>query len=83
MSSGQQTRFDSFSIKRKLLIVLSIFYIVLCGSLGIYISQEELNIDMMARIAVLIILVFNMFLPFFMVHIWEIEDKLSTNQNGS
>lgn len=80
---NKPTRLDSFSIKRKLLIAFSIFYIVLCGSLGIYLSQEQLNIDIMARIAVLIILMFNMFLPFLMVHIWEIEDKLSTNQNGS
>ena len=66
---------------RPLLLILSIFYIPLCGGLGIYLAQEQLNIDIMARIAVLIILIFNMFLLFFMVHIWEIEDKLSTNQN--
>lgn len=79
---NKPTKLDNFSIKRKLLIALSIFYIVLCGSLGIYLSQEQLNIDIMARIAVLIILIFNMFSPFFMVHIWEIQDKLLTNQNG-
>ncbi|WP_211271064.1 hypothetical protein, partial [Moraxella lacunata] len=56
---NKPTRLDSFSIKRKLLIAFSIFYIVLCGSLGIYLSQEQLNIDIMARIAVLIILMFN------------------------
>lgn len=78
---NKPTRLDNFSIKRKLLIAFSIFYIVLCGSLGMYLSQylsqEQLNIDTMALIAVLIILMFNMFLPFFMLYIWELHDNLN------
>lgn len=63
-------------MKRKLLIAFSLFYVALCGGLGIDLSKEQLNIDITTRIAVLIILVFNMFLPFFMLYIWELEDKL-------
>lgn len=67
---------------RPILLILSLFYIPLCGSLGIYLCQEHINIDITALIAVLLILVFNMFLPFFMIYTWEMKDKLLTNQNG-
>lgn len=82
MSSRQQTLFDSLSVKRKLMVIVSIFYISLCGSLGIYLSKEKLNIDGMALVAIAFILIFNMFLPFFMLYIWELHDKLLKNQNG-
>lgn len=60
-SKRQETVFESLSTKRKALAVLSLFYIALCGSLGIYLQST--NIDTTALVCLSFILVFNMLLP--------------------
>lgn len=72
-SKRQPTIFESLSTKRKILVVLSFFYIALCGVLGIYLQNT--NIDAIARIFLSFILVFNMLLPFVMVDIWNDKDN--------
>lgn len=81
MSSRPQTRFASWSATRQLLILFALFYVVLCGSLGIYLCQEPRNLDTLALVSIALLLTFNMFLPFFMIYIWELHDMIDKLSN--